>query len=789
MYDFPRVKHDAPDVISSLFKKRWIRRVAISLLSLFFLYVFAGFLGVPFILRYIVLAKINEKIVGTMEVDHFRFNPFSWELKIGGFVGSASKGPEVASFDELIINLDPSSVFGDSYVVSEIVWDHPRCDLHINESGELNLASVFGVKEGVPAAKESSPVVIPSLVVERLDVRDSALLLRIDNLDRPFKRELNNVSFTMTELKTNAGHDNPYQFSVVSAAGEALNIVGSFRLDPLSSVGSVSVKSLKLPDFSSFGSNLLGLEIWSGVLDLHFDYKFLPLVHEPELGIENGRLSLKDFSLNKAGSDQAYHRISSLSIDGLLFDVGRRSAGVNSINVDGVSIMLSRNEDGVLKWTPEVASQPSQVSSREQGAGKEETDEQVRIGLIAADKDIGEAITAALQRVHVLIRKSRQAGANAIDVTMQSFKLNDCALRISDATVQPSVNFEVRDVSLSAGPYVASGQRPLALQLSAVLGGDSTGGISLQGNLLPLSPFEASKFELSMDGVSMSSFGGYCVPVLGRALTGGAISVKVDCHMKNGLMESSNDLKITKIEFGPRVDGTGAPHLPLGLAVAVLEDPEGVISLDIPIKGDINHPEFSYRDAISYAVHNVITKIATAPMTALAAIFPHEDGSNPAAVKFDAGQSSLPEGADSMLMHLVKIMKSRPGLVIELTPSYAAEDDATALAELRFEEGIIEFTREGGDRIAAIKKMHKRLPKAERAPGIFPEHENMELAVRKSYQVRKGELSDLAVARVNAVQSLLAAQGGIKLSRVKIKAATRSDSRQLKIRFDADIKD
>ena len=64
-------------------------------------------------------------------------------------------------------------------------------------------------------------------------------------------------------------------------------------------------------------------------------------------------------------------------------------------------------------------------------------------------------------------------------------------------------------------------------------------------------------------------------------------------------------------ELGDKVEHPGAMSLPLGLAVALLKDPDGRIDLDVPVRGDVNDPEFKYGAVVAKALFNLITKIVT----------------------------------------------------------------------------------------------------------------------------------------------------------------------------------
>ena len=51
---------------------------------------------------------------------------------------------------------------------------------------------------------------------------------------------------------------------------------------------------------------------------------------------------------------------------------------------------------------------------------------------------------------------------------------------------------------------------------------------------------------------------------------------------------------INKLKLGDKVDSADAADLPLDLAIAILEDSDGLIDLDLPIAGSLDDPQFSY---------------------------------------------------------------------------------------------------------------------------------------------------------------------------------------------------
>ena len=789
MYLDSKVNCKTPKFISSLTGSRWARRIVINVLCLFCLYLVGGFLGVPLALRYIALAKVNDKILGTIEVERFRFNPFTCELKIEDFTGTTSDGKVAASFAQFRVHLQPSSFFSDCYVVHELILDQPHCDLHISQSGQLNLASLFGSKQQSPAKDPSEPFVIPSLLIGQLEVRNAGLQLQAETADHSFEREAKDISFVMKDLSTDARNDNPYRFSLATTAGEQLEITGSLRLDPLSSIGSVSLKSLKLPDFSRFGSTMVNAEIASGVIDVSFDYRFRPLAVTPELGVTNGKLALQDFSLQTPGNEQPPYRINALSMDGFCFDLVGQSMRLDSLNVDAASLLLVRDSEGQIKLVEKASPQPSSDSFSDkqlQRPRRNARSKKTQLGVVAAYKDIGEAIAKAAELFQKLNSNEHNAKtwANAFAMNLRRCSISNSTVHIRDESVQPPVDLEIRDITMTMGPYVSPAEQVLELDLAMSLAGSASGHLQIKGSMLPAKPFKSTHLEISADGVSIPSFAGYSVAVLGHAPTGGGVKAQLNYHMDNGLIEGSSGLEIEQMEFGPRVQDSDAPHLPLKLAIAILKDSDGMVALDIPVSGDINHPKFSYGSMITYALHNVITKIATAPLSVLSGLFPDGDGVKQDFIEFEAGQTSPPKSAANMLTKLAQIMESRPGLTIQLSPSFSPKEDAQALSELRFEQSVTALIAKGEDRKGAIKKLHKGLSKKERAPGFLPDRKEMEAADRKSFHVTQADLLKLAEDRALGVRELLMTQGGINASRIEIKAPTESTTTRVSIAFN-----
>ena len=132
-------------------------------------------------------------------------------------------------------------------------------------------------------------------------------------------------------------------------------------------------------------------------------------------------------------------------------------------------------------------------------------------------------------------------------------------------------------------------------------------------------------------------------------------------------------------KLGERVDSPDAVNLP-GPAIAILEDSDGNIDLDLPVSGSLDDPQFSYGKIVWKAVVNVLGKIATAPFRALGNLL-GISSEKLEAVAFDPGSAELAPPEQEKLKKLAEAMAKRPSLVLTIPPGYDPVADKKALQE------------------------------------------------------------------------------------------------------------
>jgi hypothetical protein len=118
-----------------------------------------------------------------------------------------------------------------------------------------------------------------------------------------------------------------------------------------------------------------------------------------------------------------------------------------------------------------------------------------------------------------------------------------------------------------------------------------------------------------------------------------------------------------------------------------LKDRDGRITLDLPFNGSLDDPEFNLSKVVYGAIETVLTKIATSPFSALAALFGGK-GEELSFQEFQPGSTNLLPTAIANLDLLANALYERPGLQLEIEGSADTLTDLQALRREKLNERL-----------------------------------------------------------------------------------------------------
>jgi uncharacterized protein involved in outer membrane biogenesis len=268
--------------------------------------------------------------------------------------------------------------------------------------------------------------------------------------------------------------------------------------------------------------------------------------------------------------------------------------------------------------------------------------------------------------------------AKTFPVDVKQIRIQKAELEFADLSMMLPFGTRIHELSgVINGLSTAPDQRTVMAFEGQV---NQYGSVKIKGELAPLNVKGYSDVAMVFRNVDMTRITPYSAKFAGRKIDSGKISLDLKYKIVGSRLMGENQIIVDSLKLGERVERSDAMDLPLDLAIALLEDSENRIQLGLPVSGSLDDPEFAYGLLVWKALVNVLTKIVTAPFTALASLMGHEEDLS--TVNFEVGSPRITPPEAEKLAKLAAAIQQRPQLTIEVQGQYAAEADGAMLKQL-----------------------------------------------------------------------------------------------------------
>lgn len=273
---------------------------------------------------------------------------------------------------------------------------------------------------------------------------------------------------------------------------------------------------------------------------------------------------------------------------------------------------------------------------------------------------------------------AKAAEAETFPVVVERLRIVGANAEFADLSLTPQFGTRMHEL----GGVITGLSTDQATTAQVELDGkvDDYGSARVRGAIQPFRATDFTDLRLSFRNLEMTNLTPYSGKFAGRRIDSGKLSVDLEYKIKERQLAGENKFIVNKLKLGERVESPDAMKLPLDLAIALLEDSNGIIDLDLPVSGSLDDPQFSYGRIIWKAIANVLTKLVTAPFRALGKLL-GGSGEKFEAVAFDPGRSVLLPPEQEKLKTLADALAKCPALALTLAPGYDPATDRRALQE------------------------------------------------------------------------------------------------------------
>ena len=749
---------------------------------------------------------------GNIEVSNLQSN-------INGLSAKSAlyKNP-IVTLDKFNLNQGELSVANQKLGVASIVLSGLKTQLIKEANKPLNWQSIL---ETLPKTSAKTQVVSNkqnkksdwAVSLKKLALTNSSLHIEDRSLNTPMILDIEKAGLEIHDTSLDLSHPLPVKAVFQVKQGGQFIAQGKITPSPLKADLTFKLSQLALKPIEPYISQFAFLKLNGGTSDISGKL----LVKEgKDLSLAfNGGFSVNKLSLVEEANDAPFlgwERISSNSLEVSLAPNHVHMTELQLINPTGKFII---HEDKTMNITRILRNQPSPAALPV--VNKEKS---LATSAVATNTDIAKptltlgapTLQANVENTPVAFPISETSNVPSTEkfpVSIEAVRIENAELDFADLSLIPKFGAHINSLTGVINGVSTNATSVAQVELDGKV--DDYGSARIRGSVQPFQATNFTDLKLSFKNLEMNRLTPYSGKFAGRRIDSGKLSVDLEYKIKQRQLAGENKFIINKLKLGEKVDSAEAANLPLDLAIAIMEDSNGVIDLDLPISGSLDDPKFSYGSIVWKAIKNILSKIVTSPFRALGKLF-GADSEKLEAISFEAGSAALAPPEQEKLKTISQALSKRSGLALGIIPSYDTILDTRALQETILRSKV---TQEMGIKLAdgqkpgpidlsnqktqkAIDDLYDTLTKKSLLKKLAsklekPKEGHYQEALEKlivSIEVTEPNLQVLAKSRGDAIQKSLV-DAGIATDRVyvDIPIKTKADSKAINTKLTLNVKE
>lgn len=367
--------------------------------------------------------------------------------------------------------------------------------------------------------------------------------------------------------------------------------------------------------------------------------------------------------------------------------------------------------------------------------------------------------------------------AARIGVALDRVTLEDGFLRFVDRSTDPDFAEELSGVTLTAERVGTNPRRHGAVQLHGLLASGQP--LSVRGEVGAVTGPPFLDLTVAVADYPVPRLNPYLDRISSHVARRGTLTAALRSRLDGDVLEATNQITLAglDLEEGGRGDeDRRRVGLPLGLLVSLLKNRQGVIELNLPVRGQLSAPEFDYRDAMWTALRNLAIKVVSLPFSWVGQMLYTEDARIDSVqlypIPFQTARAAPTGPGGEMLGRLATFLRDTPAIRLRLRPVTTVAD----VTALRREALDARLSAPGAD--AAARRQAALALYAELFPRREPPATDAALLEELTRETRTppGALRTLASERAKTVRDTLVRAGvaAERLEPVESRAAVES---------------
>ncbi len=603
-------------------------------------------------------------------------------VSVAPFAIKTPDGRPLAKLERLDISETTVDLAKQQVVVGKIRSQKLETWAALEADGQLDWQKLFASQPSKAAAKANAePISAPAaadspkpepsapskpwqVLLKDVQLRDYQVHLADRKAQPEVALELGPLNLDLQNFDSLNG--SPFNLKLDTGVGKQGKITadGVVNLAPISAKLNVQTKDIDLRVAQSYINPFIRLELRSGMLgsDLAVDLKST----DPLAFSVTGRAQVDQLHTLDTLKTRDFLKWQQLVLEGVNYQHGD-SLSIDKVNLFQPYARFMINDDRTTNIDDLLIPQPA---------------------------DSGTTATAA---------KPAAGKEKPLGIHIGGIAINDGSANFADFSLTPNFATAVQQLNGKIGTIDSRQAKPASVDVKGKV--DRYAPVTIKGSVNPFDPMASLDIATSFKRVELTTLTPYSGKFAGYRIRKGRLNLDLHYKITNGQLLAENKVVVEQLQLGEKVDSPDAVSLPLKLAIALLKDVDGKISIELPVSGDLNNPQFSVMPIIWQTLRNLIVKAAAAPFKMIGGLVSGGGSEDLGTVAFAPGSSDLSKDAEAALVKLSQALKERPALRLEIEGTAAKTSDGPLIAEQRLEReyqyNYYKMLQRRGDKVPA----------------------------------------------------------------------------------------
>jgi len=594
-------------------------------------------------------AKVGLKLSGTgVELDNLRLGFPGEETDLAALLALRVKG---MSFDLARRELH----------VPEVLLRAGNVQIRRESTGDLDWMRLLPARDA-PSADPGTPAPASPPFQVRIDearTEDFTVTFTDATTEPEAVLDATAIDLTVRDLKNSPGSVLDLDLRLRACREGEVGVKGTVGLDPLELKTAVDVSRFPLPRVQPYVNAAARLDLESGWLNVSGDLAYAPQEGAPDLRF-TGSVSVDSLDARDRLLGERFVAWEGLEVAGIQAALLPGSVRIESVTARAPYGKVVIAQDGSLNLTDVF------------GPGTPPPE--------------GATETAAPAPVpHEPAASETGAPEGPMPLEIGVVKIEKGSADFRDLSLIPQVSARIQDLNGKISGLSSANLSRADVALEGKVG--AYGTVSIDGKINPLSSEAYTDLRVKFSNVELTTLSPYSGKFTGYIIDAGKLSLDLNYKLSDRVLIGENSIYLDRFAFGQTTDSPDAVKLPVKIAVALLKDVNGVIDVNLPVRGNMDDPEFSLGGVLLKALVNLITKTAASPFNLMGSLV-GMDGESLSFVAFSPGRTGLSEEEQAKLEALARALQQRPGLCLEVRGTYHGGEDGRGLREARWEKRL-----------------------------------------------------------------------------------------------------